>query len=264
MNTEPTVSNKEEEWKSRNFDAIANELLKDKILQELPGDQRGAVIVDRFIGSIVRHGEVRGSSASYNPADVLGGMDYISQAGLNGLRKITNTDGLRNAVRELSNDGDVARLFGQMSQRLSKDTEDKYTLTSPAQIEGYLLAGGQRNVIRDAVGGVDMQGDSWIPVIVEHTQNMAENSAISWKTNSDAYGLIGSSSPLLKNTGRDWLMANSSARKAGVDVDLLQRSAERVQRRAKTENSMGHSALFLATGGRVENYKKDLDHRSGY
>ena len=264
MNNEPTISGQEKEPNSKNFDAIANELLMDKTLQELPGDQRGVVIVDRFIGSIVRHGEVKGSSASYSAADVLEGMDYISQAGLNGLREITNTDGLRNAVRDLSNDGDVARMFGQMSQRLSQDAEGEYTLTSPAQIEGYLLAGGQKNVIRDAVGGVDMQGDSWIPVLVEHTQRMAESPDINWKTKSDAYGLIGSSGPLLKNTGRDWLMANSSAQKAGVDVDLLQRSAERVQRRAKTENSMGHSALFLATGGRIENYKKDLDRRSGY
>lgn len=92
---------------------------------------------------------------------------------------------------------------------------------------------------------------------------MAENPDIDWKTNSDAYELIGSSGPLFKNTERDWLMANSSARKAGVDVDLLQRSAEWIQRRVKTENSMGHSALFLATGKRVEYYKKDLDCRFG-
>jgi len=109
-----------------------------------------------------------------------------------------------------------------------------------------------------------MPGDDWVPVIVEHTQRMAEDPNVHWTTSSEARDLINSSGPLLKNTGRDWLMANSSARKAGVDVDLLRRSAETVQRRAKDSQDMGQAALFLATGGRVSNYKKDLDRRSGY
>ena len=264
MNNEPTILNQEKEPNSKNFETIARELIQDETLLELSGDQRGSVIVDRFIGSIVRHGDVQGSKVSYSPADVLTGMDYMSHTSVNGLREVTNTDGLRNAVRELSNDGDVYQLFGKISPRLSQDEEGKYTLTSPAQIEGYLLAGGDKNQIRNGVGGVDMPGDSWIPVIVEHTQRMAQNPNMHWTTNSEAYGRINSSGPLLKNTGRDWLMANSSAQKAGVDVDLLRRSAETVQRRAKDSHDMGQAALFLATNGRVGDYKKDLDRRSGY
>ena len=264
MNNEPNVFNQENEPTPKYFDLIAHELIQDKALRELPGEQRGAVIADRFIGSVVRHGDVQGSKVSYSPVDVLIGMDDMEQAGLDGLRKITKTDGLRFAVRELSLDGDVIDLFGQMSQRLGQDEEGKYTLTSPAQIEGYLLAGGDKNQIRNGVGGVDMPGDDWIPVIVEHAQRMAQDPNMRWTTTNEARELISSSGPLLKNSGRDWLMANSSARKAGVDVDLLRRSAETVQRRAKDSQDMGHAALFLATGGRVNNYKKDLDRRSGY
>ena len=264
MNNEPTIFNQENEPAPKYFDAIAHELIQDKTLLELPGGQRGAVIVDRFIGSVVRHGDVQGSGELYSPAAVLDGMDAIKNYSVNGFRKITGTDGLRSAVRELSLDSDVMNVFGDISKRLSQDEEGKYTLTSPAQIEGYLLAGGEENQIRNGVGGVDMPGDDWVPVIVEHTQRMAEDPNVHWTTSSEARDLINSSGPLLKNTGRDWLMANSSARKAGVDVDLLRRSAETVQRRAKDSQDMGQAALFLATGGRVSNYKKDLDRRSGY
>lgn len=264
MNNEPTISNQEKQPNSKNFDVIARELIGDESLRKLPGEQRAIVIADRFIGSIVRHGDVQGSKNAYSPADVLDGMDYISEAGVDGLREVTNTDGLRNAVRDLANDGDVANLFGTLSNRLARDESGEYTLTSIAQIEGYLLAGGDKNQIRNGVGGVDMQGDSWVAVIAEHTQRMVQNPHLNWTTNSQAYELIGSSGPLLKNTGRDWLMANSSARKAGVDTDLLRRSAEKVQSRTKANQDLGHSALFLATDGRISSYKQGLDRRSGY
>ena len=264
MNNEANPFNPENEAAPKYFDAIAHELIQDKTLHELPSGQRGAVIVDRFIGSVVRHGDVQGSGELYSPAAVLDGMDAIKNYSVNGFRKITGTDGLRSAVRELSLDSDVMNVFGDISKRLSQDEEGKFTLTSPAQIEGYLLAGGEKNQIQNGVGGVDMPGDDWVPVIVEHTQRMAEDPNVHWTTSSEARDLINSSGPLLKNTGRDWLMANSSARKAGVDVDLLRRSAETVQRRAKDSQDMGQAALFLATGGRVSNYKKDLDRRSGY
>ena len=264
MNNEPTISNIEQQAAPKYFEAYAKQLTNDESLRELPSVQRAAVIADRFIGSVVRHGEVQGSQVSYSPGDVIKGMDLVSKTGAYGLKEITNTDGLRKAVLELSTDSDVALLFGQMSNRLSEDADGKYTLTSPAQIEGYLLSGGAQNKITNPVGGVDMEGDTWIPVIIDHAQRMAENPGLTWTTTNEARELIGSSGPLLQNTGRDWLKANSSAIKAGVDVDLLRRSAEKVQRRTKDSHDMGHTALYLATSGRVGDYKKDLDRRSGY
>lgn len=264
MNNEPTTLNQEKEQEPKYFAAIADELILNKELQKLPGDERASVIVDRFIGAIVRRGDVQGRKDSFSPMDITKGMDYISTAGVNGLIEITSTDGLRGAVRNLGNDGDVARLFGQVSSRFNQDAEGKYTLTSAAQIEGYLLAGGEENIIREPVGGVDMQGDSWIPVLVEQTQRMAEDPNLEWMTDARARDLTGSSGELIKNTGRDWLTANSSARKAGVDVDLLRRSAEKVQSRTKDNHAMGSSALFLATGGGVNDYRRNLDRRSGY
>ena len=264
MNNEPTITSPEKEAELKHFEAFTQSLINDESLRELPDVQRASVIADRFIGSVVRRGELQGSALSYSPGDVLKGVDLVSHTGAFALKEITNTDGLRKAVLALSLDSDVAPLIGQMSNRLSQDAEGQYTLTSAAQIEGYLLSGGKENKITNPVGGVDMEGDSWIPVIIEHTQLMAENPGLPWTTAAQARELMNSSGPLLKNSGQDWLKAQSSATKAGVDVDLLRRSAEKVQRRTKDGHDMGHTALYLATGGRVSEYKKDLDRRSGY
>jgi hypothetical protein len=264
MNNELAFNNQEKESKLNGFDSIAKDLINDPELQELPGVQRGTTIVDRFIGSIVRHGELQGSKTSYSPADILAGIDNVSSLGEYGLKEITNKENLRVAVANLSMDPDVAKLFGQMSGRLSQDEAGAYTLTSTAQIEGYLLAGGEKNYTKNPVGGVDMHGDSWIPVLMEHTQRMADDPYNHWISADHARELVGSSAPLIKNSGNDWQQANSSARKAGVDLDLLRRSAEKVQDRVQSGHDLGSTALFLATGGRIKSYKQDLNRRSGF
>lgn len=264
MNQERTNFSQEKEATPKSFDTIAQELITNKELSELEGPQRALVIADRFIGSIVRHGEVKGASASYSPAEVLEGMDYISKAGVSGLKEITRTEGLREAVRDLSLDEDVAKLFGSLSSRLSQDEEGKYTLTSAAQVEGYLLAGGNANIVKNPVGGVHMPHDTWIPVILEQTQRMASNPNLNWLTTYQARELTTSSSDYIRNGGNDWLKATTSAEKVGVDVQLLGRSAERIQERhVRNDREMGSTALFLATGGSIKQYSKSLDSRSG-
>jgi len=244
------------------FDTIASGLLDDEKIKELPEIEQGRVIVDRFIGSLVRHGDVEGSQTIYTPMEVLYGMDNISKLGEKGLREITSTDGLRKAVYGLASDPRVGREFGQFTSRLSVDDKDRYILTSTAQIEGYLLSGGDKNRVKDPVGGVHMEGDSWIPVIMEQTQQMAENPHAEWMSYGHARELMTSDAPLIKNTGRDWEKALHSAERVGVDIDVLRRSAEKIQKRSKARQDMGSTALAVATGSRIRNYRSDLDRRS--
>lgn len=264
MQTEQNLSTVEKEAPTKSFDAIAAELLKDESLKSLEGVQRGQVIIDRFIGSLVRHGDVVGSNETVTPAIILGDIDRMGK-GNNPeevLKGITNTNKLRRAVLDLSLDPDVGPLVGKFSERLKTEDNDKYTLTSPAQIEGYLLAAGSKNSVQDPRGGIEMHGDTWIPVILEQTKRMAADSHITWMTSSQQRGLIDSGLPLLRNAGNDWRMATTSAEKVGVDLDLIRRSAEKVQQRVKDNHELGHTGLFLATDGKIEGYKQDLSRRS--
>lgn len=244
------------------FDSVANELLADERIKELPVEQQGRVIADRFIGAVVRHGEVTGSQTTYSPLDIIRGIDKLSLVGEKGMREITSTDGLRDAVYALAGDERVGREVGDLASRLSFDDKGQYVLTSPAQIEGYLVSGGSENIVTGPVGGVHMQMDGWMPVILEHTKHMANNPYLGWMSYDRARELTTSSAPLIQNTGRDWERALRSAEKVGVDVDLLQRSAEKVQARTRASHDMGATALFVATEGRIRSYKKNLELRS--
>lgn len=263
MNVErDDYSQEKESAKLPTFDTIATGLLEDEKIKELPEIEQGRVIVDRFIGALVRHGDVEGSQTIYSPMDVLHGIDNMSKLGEKGLREITSTDGLRKAVYELAGDIRVGREFGQFTSRLGVDDKDQYVLTSTAQVEGYLLSGGDKNRVKNPVGGVHMEGDSWVPVIMEQTEQMVENPYAEWMSYGRARELMASDAPLIKNTGRDWEKALHSAEKVGVDIDVLRRSAEKIQRRSKAQQDMGSTALAVATGSRIRNYRSELDRRS--
>lgn len=265
MNIEDTIPRFEKDQPEDSFrlDTVAQKLIEDETLLELAPADRGVVIVDRFIGSLVRHGRVQGSNQSYAPKRVLEKMDNLSRLGVDGLREITRTDGLKDAARDLALDQDAAKLFGSLSERLAANEEGGLVLTSVAQIEGYLLAGGSdNNYITKPIPGVDMPGVNWIPVVAEYVQKMSDND-LSWITDHEARELTTSSSDLIHNTGRDWAMAKSSALKAGVDMDLIARSAEYIkQERKSSDRAIGSTALFLATGSAVDAYQQSLHYRS--
>jgi hypothetical protein len=267
MNFETSQPTPEQETpKTKSFDVVAQELLHDESLRRLQPHERGAIIADRFIGSVVRHGEVQGSKQNYSPEDVLRRMDLIGTTFGNeqaeNLMRITGTDGLRTAVLELASDADVAMTFGHLEKGIIKDEEGNLTLTSPAQIEGYLLSGGDKNDVKGNFGE-DVLAEQWVPVIMEHVQHLAQNPDLAWRSATEARELIATGGELNKNTGRDWLDATYAAEKAGVDITLLKRSAEKVQQRPRNNMQFGKRALFLATGSMANAYAHELYGRSG-
>lgn len=260
--TQPTTHEKEPSKLPR-FDEIATELLEDKTIQQLPSHEQGQVIADRFIGSLVRHGSVEGSQVSYDPIDTLLLMDKLSAP--EDMQKITGTDGLRGAVRMLAYDERVAPVFGNLANRIGFDNDkSQYTFTSLSQLEGYLASGKRENYVSNPVGGVHMHGDDWMPVVLEHAQRMSQDTHIDWMSMGKARELMESSAPLIKNTGRDWQAATLSAERIGVDMDLVRRSAETIQRRVRANHELGATALLSVTRRRVDDYKQSLDRRSGF
>jgi hypothetical protein len=266
MNFEIPQSEEKEAPKVKGFDTVAHELLDDETLNDLSPRERAEVIADRFIGSVVRHGDVQGSKQSYSPDNIIGRMDLVGTTSgteqYENLMRITGTNGLRSAVMELVSDEDVATLFGQLKERLSVGEEGEYTLTSPAQIEGYLLSGGEKNDVKGNFGE-DIMAEQWVPVVLEHVDQLAQKPGLEWRTRTEARELIKEGGELSKNTGRDWLVALDAAEKAGVDVNVIRRSAEKIQRHQKDRQGFGNRALFLATGPSIKKYAHDLYSRSG-
>lgn len=250
------------------LDEYVKSLLTDRHIAELPIQDQGRVIVDQFIGGLLRQGELTSSqNQSFNAADILYLMDNLN--GDEDLKKFTSSAGLRKAVEELSTDPRSATVFGSLGSRLEstlvstqEGEKELFTLTSLAQIEGYLKAGGAKNRKLNPTGGVHMEGDSWIPVLVDGISRMSQDETRTWMTRSDAYGFIESSAPLIKNTGRDWVKATTTAESVGVDMALVQRSAEKVQARMSSGRHLAEMAFSKLMIGRVENYNVDLRRRS--
>lgn len=259
--------NQNEQLKSERplLNEVSARLLNSKEIQELPVQEQGRVIIDRFIGSIVRQGEISGVLDSYDPRDTLALMDFISSKGEDSLNSITRANGLREAVKQLSLDTRTASLFGSLESRVEATIDDQgkenLTFTSAAQIEGYLLAGGNENRVKNPYAGIHMEGDSWIPVILDQVQKMSNNPSLSWVTQSQAIGLMRSSIPSNQNAGKDWAQASRSAEKVGVDMEIIKRSAEKLQQRTMGVHDLGATALFLATRKQIASYQKDFDRR---
>lgn len=239
------------------YDQVVKELFTDQQIEELPLAEQGHVIVDRFIGAIVRRGGAEGSQTTYSPADILHLMDKIS-TDPDALKEITRTDGLRQAVGLLASDDRTGKMFGRFSEQLASDVDregnETPTLTSVAQIEGYLTSGGQNNV-ENPVGGVHMSGDTWVPVILHEIERTQKNEYLSLPTKTELYDSMKPDVyPLMRLSARDLSMAYNSAQEVGVDVELLRRSTEEMKRRARIGHNIASSALFLATRGRVDDY----------
>lgn len=248
-----------------------SKLLSNEEIKSLPEEEQGKVIIDRFIGAVVRKGDVVGTHGAYSPDLSLGIIaDYANGREPN-LRGVTSQEGLRDAAILLEQDARTGALLGRLEQQFVREVNPQtnaveITLTTPAQIEGFIQSGGAENHLsaENAVPGVNMQGDEWAPVLLEQVQRMSENQYLTWTTSADARELMTSSSPYIRNTGRDWQNALYTAEKLGVDVAILKRSAEKIQRRNFTDKEdAGARALFLATGGRITDYQERLRSRSG-
>lgn len=238
------------------LDFLAKELLRDEAISQLPPEEQGRVIADRFIGALVRQGNIEGSKITYSPADILASMDKIRT--LDDVMEITRTAGLREAVLQLGNDERVAKLYGSLSPRLKSQFDDegneKFTLTSVAQVEGYLQAGGDKNSMDSAVPGVHMSGDSWMPVVLSEIKHMSEDPTRKWSTTTEAGDLMTSDIASIRQTARTWEKAINSAQAVGVDTELLKRSAEKIQQRTRAGADLGATALFIETGYRIDDY----------
>ena len=244
-----------------NFDQLTKNLLEDAEIKGLEPAVQGDVIIDRFIGALARQGEIKGSQQTFSPGDVLYLMDGIQQP--EDIAKITRTDGLKEAALSLGGDPRTAKLFGSLESRLVEDQTDpkKLTLTSAAQVEGYILAGGAKNYIDGARGGIEMEGEQWIGVLMERMEGAFDaKSPVEWVTDS-GYSMSRSENDYVRKSGNDWGMAARSAEKAGVDMNLLSRTAERAKMRAAASGNLGHAASMIATQGRIASYKDTVARR---
>ena len=238
-------------------------LLTDETIKNLPENEQGKVIIDRFIGSLVRHGEVKGNVDSYTPDRTLDLIsDYMNGQAPN-LRAVTSTEGLRSAAVQLSEDVRTGGLLGHVSELLKTEVnpstgKEEYTLTTEAQLDGYIDAGGAKNNKYNA--GQYEDPTAWIGPFMADVHDIA-NGHGQWRADSTLASDIRDQdavTPDYYKRAKELYEARMQAHHAGVDLGVVRRSAEYMHARdEQTKHEAGERGLFLATGGKLNRYKEN-------
>ena len=219
------------------YENIAD-LMADERLNGLPSEERGKVIVDRFVGQLVANGGVKTSEGLRSPADVL--VDFRSAVNTwedketwnKTIMTFTRTDGLRFAVSEFRKDSDTNKWLTQnQGDFLKVDEKGATTLTSLHQLEGYVYAATE-------------QDEPWKKTILSEVQQYAQNKNMPgrWETGVRRE-LLSSDVPLVRQSQQSWERDAREAREAGIDMDVIARTANELRARVAIGGQIAHIAI---------------------
>jgi hypothetical protein len=242
IQTDPTHERNKKEWSLADR---VDELLADKTIQHLPEVEQGVIIMDQFIGALIRKGDLQGSQRSYSPVDALRTMhqaakDMAKQTPSPELI-VTSVGGLREAMLKLFDDprtGEIASVSPE--SLLIKDEDGSPLLGSINQIEGYLQADDDAN---RSVGGPSQGAETWLPLVRQEVDSVIYNGS-TWNYNPSK-GSIESDNDTLRKAGIEWHQASGKAKEAGVNLKLIGRSAERLATRRTQGSQLATTALYL-------------------
>ena len=227
----------------------------DPRVLELPANQQGAFIVDRFIGGVVaeqQRGTFDGKTRERNgqaipltnAREVLTAVDNagnISDARpqwQDNLPYITRAGGLRAATDALLSDDRIGPMVGTMRDRLPIDSEGRPVLDNIHQLEGYLY------------GISGNQAATWQATILGRVSDYAQRSAATPQVRQSANwhldvrgDLLSSNSAIIRASQQEWDAAAAQAQQAGVDMDMIVRTAEHMADDARVARSAGGMAV---------------------
>lgn len=216
------------------FGVLVQDTLSSAELASLPADQQGRVVVDRFIGATVRQGDIVSSNGTkLSPSHVLKMIDSASNNAAgheDWQRGVTRANGLRDAVATLASDRRTSQLLGQLSGRLrhvlGRDEQvSKPAMSSMAMLEGYLFATTKRPT------------PAYVGVLIDRAMQMTEDSRVEWL--GEQTDLDRSENQNIRKIGQEWNEATFQASQDGVDLGLLERSANLIRSEAATERMVG-------------------------
>jgi len=228
--------------KPRPYAELVEHLLRPGTLKDVSPEQEGEVIVDRFIGQLARSKGVVDAEGRLGAGDALLMMDRITnlsrqKGGIpfeKGLTFFTRNEGLREAVSLLADDRRTGQFFGDMLKRIGITDKGEPTLHTLSQIEGYLYAD-----VKTPEGAQTTA--NWQDTVMSRISDYVTGRSAepAWKLKE----LAGADAEGIKNRQMAWEQAAASARSVGVDMELIQRSAEETRALHERQADVGTVAL---------------------
>lgn len=204
---------------------------------DLEADKKGRIARDAFIGVTLRmQGKVEGLETLRFISRSVGkkktdGSPSGWQAAL------TRSGGLRRAVIALESDSDAKNDLANLEARVG--TIHGITMQSFDQISSYLgITTEQEDTLDPAEKMIP-----WKTIIQTELYKFVtiEGRMAAWTPKANE--LLGSDVADVRHAQEEWLGASKIAEKAGIDVELLARSAEAIKMRYKITQDLGHSAV---------------------
>jgi hypothetical protein len=214
---------------------VAN-LLDNEEVGRLPVAQRGRYVADRMVGATVAQwskGAFRRDGKNPTPRDVLatvesavnGSPDAVTwQQKIGG---ITRSGGVRVAAALMAQDARTGSILSSIGNAVHEEDHD-VTLRSPAQLEGYLY------------GMSDGEFQPWQAPILKEVRRYVDSTddqpTARWQ-HGVATSLRGADNEYIRENQKAWDEAASQAREAGVDMDMIVRSADAIRAGREQEHS---------------------------
>lgn len=240
------VNNLPEGSISQHIDLVRTALGETK----MSGPLRAQVLADHFVGSTLRtFGAVEGYRRVINPIDTtprakLVVTDPETGEAYDWFRVITRDGGARRAVVDIS-DGpmgwqavnNISNAFRIETDANGESIPESIMMASMDQITAYLETETEQSEALNQIERASMWQRVLLDEITTFLDEPYRNGA--WNTPDN----MGSEVAGVRHSQIDWERAAAVARKAGVDIDLLVRSAEFMKKTASSGQSIGKVAL---------------------
>lgn len=189
---------------------------------DLAPDERAGVLADHLAGAALRTGEdAEQTQLMLRAVSTLAGSEKWQG-------KFTRQNGLRRTLVHLDTDTDGKVALGTVGHRLTNDAEGRVLMTSLDQLAGYVSPKTEQEA--QAVSGLDKAVPWKDELIREFTDYVAiPGRKEAWKAADN----LGSEVSSVKESQQQWERAQEIAKRAGLDVDLLTRSAEFIKKHAE-------------------------------
>ena len=203
---------------------------------------------DCILGAIIARGPVEGKLDVHTPEMTITLMDKLgkvtNQEGYaKAISDITKQEGLRKTVFDMSNDLKFGPVWGHLAERAG------YNPNVTAKGMGSLdMVGAYLDVRSDIAAAEHSKGRynqasydlSWKSVILDQVNLAVKNPGQPWDKDSD---LSASKDDYLRQKGNEFNDALNKAQSAGVNVELIRQTVERLRTLHAQEVSLGGEAI---------------------
>lgn len=218
------------------------QLLEDETVRQLPPNNQGSYIVDRFVGNVAAAWSRGKLSSDQTAVEVLHGVasavsnspDLASWK--QNIGTVVRADGIRVAVELMTKDRRTGTFLERIDNAIA-ETPQGPALRTVAQLEGYVYG----------LSGNEYRGwhDTVLNEVNRYIQLDYDRPNAHWD-NETAKNLLSSDVPSIRTAQRAWDQAMTEAAKDGMDVGLLARSAEMIRTNRHIAGGIGHGAIRAA------------------